>query len=69
MAESGHTYAGKVVYEVLGRPERIGCEIIINHFKLPISVDEFQEKYRRLQRELFHTVKLMPGSVLLPDCF
>lgn len=65
VGEFGHTYGGPVAYEVLGRPEIIGCEIIINHYKLPITVNEFQAKYRQLQQERFTDVKLMPGSMAI----
>ncbi|KAL7306399.1 hypothetical protein TKK_0001818 [Trichogramma kaykai] len=58
----GHEYGGTLVYEVLGRPEKVGAELIISHYKLPLSIDEFSEMYRRLQIESFHEVDMMPGA-------
>lgn len=39
----------------------VGFDIIIEHFKLPISIQEFQQKYHRMQHELFVDVRIMPG--------
>ena len=50
-----------MVYSVLGRPELVGAELIITHYKLPLSVAEFQEQYHQMQLELFTDVKYMPG--------
>ncbi|XP_058801205.1 pseudouridine-5'-phosphatase-like isoform X1 [Phymastichus coffea] len=58
----GHSYGGDLAFEVLGRPERVGAELIINYYKLPLSIDEFQDFYHRLQREFFHNVNMMPGA-------
>ncbi|XP_015603599.1 probable pseudouridine-5'-phosphatase isoform X2 [Cephus cinctus] len=62
VSKYGHIYEGELAYAVLGRPERVGAELIINHYKLPLTVSEFQDIYHRMQRELFTDVKLMPGA-------
>lgn len=54
-------YGGDLAYMVLGRPELVGAELIINHYKLPLTVVEFQEQYHQMQHELFTDVKYMPG--------
>lgn len=61
VSEYGHKYGGDVAYAVLGRPEMVGFEIIISHFKLPITIQEFQQKYHKMQHELFDDVRVMPG--------
>ncbi|XP_046620753.1 pseudouridine-5'-phosphatase isoform X2 [Neodiprion virginianus] len=58
----GQRYESDIQFQVLGRPERIGAEMIIEHYKLPLSANEFQHIYHRLQKELFTDVKLMPGA-------
>ncbi|XP_014219889.1 pseudouridine-5'-phosphatase isoform X3 [Copidosoma floridanum] len=58
----GYSYGGDLAFQVLGRPERIGAELIINHYKLPLSINEFQDAYHRLQREMFNHVKMLPGA-------
>ncbi|XP_011505123.1 PREDICTED: pseudouridine-5'-phosphatase isoform X2 [Ceratosolen solmsi marchali] len=57
----GYTYEGDLTFQVLGRPEQVGAELIINHYKLPMSVNDFQHIYHKLQIEYFIDVKLMPG--------
>ncbi|XP_001603676.1 pseudouridine-5'-phosphatase isoform X1 [Nasonia vitripennis] len=58
----GFSYGGDLAFQVLGRPERVGAELIINHYKLPLSIDEFQDFYHRLQKENFTDVQMMPGA-------
>ncbi|KAJ8683969.1 hypothetical protein QAD02_019761 [Eretmocerus hayati] len=58
----GYSYGGDLAFQVLGRPERVGAELIISHYKLPINVDEFQSIYHQLQREYFHGVNMLPGA-------
>ncbi|XP_063979540.1 pseudouridine-5'-phosphatase isoform X2 [Diachasmimorpha longicaudata] len=65
VSQYGHTYGGDVVYAVLGRPEHVGFEIIIQHYNLPISIEEFSKYYHQLQRELFVTIRVMPGAARL----
>ncbi|XP_043481562.1 pseudouridine-5'-phosphatase isoform X2 [Leptopilina heterotoma] len=65
VSKHGYTYGGDLAYQVLGRPEVVGAELIINHYKLPITIIEFQDIYHRLQRELFVDVNMMPGAVRL----
>ncbi|XP_033208288.1 probable pseudouridine-5'-phosphatase isoform X2 [Belonocnema kinseyi] len=62
VSEHGHSYGGELAYQVLGRPEVIGAELIINHYKLPLTIAQFQHNYHRLQRELFIEVNMMPGA-------
>ncbi|XP_057331933.1 pseudouridine-5'-phosphatase-like isoform X1 [Microplitis mediator] len=62
VSEFGHSYCGDVTYQVLGRPEVVGIEIIIDYYKLPLSIEEVQSKYHQLQQELFVQVRLMPGA-------
>lgn len=57
----GFSYGGDLVFQVLGRPERVGAELIINHYKLPLSIEKFQETYHRLQKEYFTEVNMLPG--------
>lgn len=61
VSKHGHTYGGDLAYQVLGRPEVVGAELIINHYKLPMTIIQFQDIYHRLQRELFVHVNMMPG--------
>lgn len=61
VSEHGHSYGGELAYQVLGRPEVVGAELIINHYKLPLTIVQFQDNYHRLQRELFIEVNMMPG--------
>ncbi|XP_034943654.1 pseudouridine-5'-phosphatase-like isoform X1 [Chelonus insularis] len=58
----GHKYEGDVEFQVLGRPELVGFEIIIDYYKLPLSMEEFGEQYHELQHKLFNQVRMMPGT-------
>ncbi|XP_011297056.1 pseudouridine-5'-monophosphatase isoform X2 [Fopius arisanus] len=62
VSEYGHTYGGDIAYAVLGRPEHVGFEIIKQHYKLPLSIEEFSNSYQQLQRDMFVTIRVMPGA-------
>ncbi|KAL7307912.1 hypothetical protein TKK_0000005 [Trichogramma kaykai] len=57
----GYEYGGTLIYYVLGRPEKVGAEIIISYYNLPLRIDEFLEMYRNLQIE-FRNLNMMPGA-------
>ncbi|KAH0548963.1 pseudouridine-5'-phosphatase isoform X1 [Cotesia glomerata] len=62
ISKFGHNYEGEVVFQVLGRPEAVGINLIIDYFKLPLSFEEVQLKYHQFQEELFVEVRVMPGA-------
>lgn len=61
VSEFGHKYGGEVAYQVLGRPELVGFQIITDYYKLPLTVEQFQQKYHQMQQDLFVQVRVMPG--------
>ncbi|XP_074110410.1 pseudouridine-5'-phosphatase isoform X1 [Cotesia typhae] len=62
VSKFGNSYEGEVVFQVLGRPEAVGINLIIDYFKLPLSFEEVQLKYHQLQEKLFVDVRVMPGA-------
>ncbi|KAK0171738.1 hypothetical protein PV328_005150 [Microctonus aethiopoides] len=62
VSEFGHKYGGEVAYQVLGRPELVGFQIITDYYKLPLTVEQFQQKYHQMQQDLFVQVRVMPGA-------
>lgn len=60
--EYGKKLSPETRIKFLGSTERRSCEICVNDSNLPLSVDEFQTKFREIPNALLSNVKLMPGA-------
>lgn len=60
----GKEYTPDVQAKILGTPEQDTAKIFLRELDIPLSIDEFLEKYhKRMEEELKHP-QYMPGIIL-----
>jgi len=62
LAPHGHTFTWDVKRKQMGKSMRQAAEVLIEEYKLPISVDDYCQQVLTLTEKLFPDAKLMPGA-------
>lgn len=58
----GKEFTPELAVQVLGRTEKIGCEILTRECELIITSEEFAKLFRAESTKYLPTVELMPGT-------
>lgn len=66
IAESyGKKYTQEIQLMVLGTTEEMTAQVVVKECGLPITKDEFLQKFREMQTSYLENAKLMNGILLL----
>jgi beta-phosphoglucomutase-like phosphatase (HAD superfamily) len=65
VSEWGKTYTWAIKGRMLGTREKESAEILVKALNLPITPEEYLVRRNRMQNELFHTCRPLPGVVKL----
>lgn len=57
----GKTISESLKLKYLGSPSPVAIRTLIEDLQLPVSFDEMQNEYRKLQNEMFNTLSMMEG--------
>lgn len=57
-----HEFTWDVKQKMMGRKPQDAVGILVNHYQLPVTVDEYIAENKIVMEELFPTANLMPGA-------
>jgi len=69
LKQFGMEFTWEIKQKMMGRKPQDAVAILVEHYKLPVTVDEYINENKKVMEELFPTANLMPGAEKLVKHF